>query len=1354
MNKPYPFPLAELGVVILDAHGVALSANDAAARLLGFVPTGRPAESWPAGAQPAMLALGTGQPVPWTEMTVDAANGMPYHIAGCAEPLKDDRDHICGAVAHFLERAQYPQPETGPDLEALRRKEEQSRILLQFYQEAKGLPDQDLFQFAIDRAVLLTRSRIGFLHLVSEDQQTILLTAWNAEAKKGCAAPIDRHYRLDQAGIWADCIRLRRPAVHNDYAHAAGRRGLPEGHNPIARLMSVPVVENDQVPIVFGVGNKVEPYDDADSTCLQLLADEMQKMLHQRRTETELREALLRLQQAVCAANVGLWDWDLTSGRVHYSAEWKQNLGYQDDEIGEEYAEFEKRLHPEDLYRLLAQIRQMIQEKQQNEQAEFRMCHKDGSYRWVLVRASVLCNTKGEAVRMLGAQIDITDRKKAETELREAYTLQEQRVKERTEQLQEEIREQRRLSEALRESEEKFRIVADWTADWETWISPEGRLLYISPSVERITGYSRDAFLESDSMIRRLVHPEDWPIWESHIRDCHQEALGVSELRFRIIDIKGQTHWIEHRCQSVFREDGRYLGRRASNRDITEQKKAGDELQQLHEELTATLKALPDLRFEIDQEGYILDFHAPDTSFLLSSPGEFIGKKIKEILPADAAEIIEESRRRAAETGWDSGAVYSLTFPGGKEWFELSLAAKGSRRSPEARFIALVRNITGRKRAEEELLATSRHLEEMNEKSSRLAEEARRANQAKSEFLAIMSHEVRTPISGVIGMTDLLLETPLSERQRHFAERIKASGETLLGVINDVLDYSKAEAGQMEVENQPFFMENVIRKVTGLAGFLAEAKGIRLGVTVDPAIPPLLLGDQQRLIQVLNNLTGNAVKFTDEGSVELAVRLLGQEAEEALLEFAVQDTGIGMTREEQARLFQAFYQADPSMSRRHGGSGLGLAISKRLVSLMGGEISVESEMGRGSIFRIFLPFSVVSGDRLPMHSGSAIGHENYAGVRALVAEDHEINREIILEFLRKFGIEADVARDGREAVEKVRCHSYDIVFMDVQMPEMDGFSATRQIRAMEKEGVASLPILAMTAHAMARDMEKSLEAGMNDHLVKPIDSGILRKSLERWLPPEKRAAASPTLEDEGFAPGKPPEEQPAVLQWEEALRTMDGNRTLYGRLLGNFLSGFRDTPERLCEELQSGQVKTADRRVHTVKGVAGSLGGKELQMAAAELEQALLRQKNGNGCSLDIPLQNFLRCHREFLAAVESYLAGQPDPEGPLPPEPPRGTSAELREMLDQLRAGLAEDEPKPCKEAIRRLMERSWPEEVGIVLGELDRLVSRYRFSQALDFIAKAESSLLAASGSVQPDQPTGSAATALPPSEGTLQP
>ena len=600
-------------------------------------------------------------------------------------------------------------------------------------------------------------------------------------------------------------------------------------------------------------------------------------------------------------------------------------------------------------------------------------------------------------------------------------------------------------------------------------------------------------------------------------------------------------------------------------------------------------------------DGIIQTFNATAEQMLGYTSEAMVGQATPAILhdltevTARAAELTSELGREVAPGFEAFVAKAALGLPDEREWtylrkdgsrFQvlLSVTALFDEHQTVTGYLGIASDITERKRVANELLKAK--------------EAAETANRAKSDFLAMMSHEIRTPMNAVLGMTNLLLETPLDPKQKEFARSVATSGEALIEIINDILDFSKIEAGEhFQIEEEVFSLHELVEAVGQLLQPRAAARGIALTIEVAADIPDFLQSDGGRLRQVLVNLVGNGLKFTDHGAVTIRVRRVQAEVGRVRLRFEVQDTGIGIGVDDLARLFQPFIQADSSASRRRGGTGLGLAISKRIVELMGGRIGVQSQLGKGSLFwfelhldlapaRAAEPEPLAASARAKMFAAApAVGVSDHP-LRILVAEDHDTNRRLAMFMLEKLGVRADFAGNGLEAVAAWERFDHDVILMDCQMPELDGFEATREIRRRETARSLSpakrVRIIALTANALKGDRERCLAAGMDGYISKPFTLQQLREALEPGAGPSGNGVSLPPGSNlpgtSGFDPQRPAQ-LCAELGDENVLAIIE-----------DFL---KDLPARAAE-LQSlsaaGRWPELARLAHSLQGIGQSVG--------------------------------------------------------------------------------------------------------------------------------------------------------------------
>ncbi len=974
---------------------------------------------------------------------------------------------------------------------------------------------------------------------------------------------------------------------------------------------------------------------------------------------------------------------------------------------------------------------------------EHRIRHKDGSIRWVRDTIVPGYNEQGNLIAYDGLVADITERMQAGETIRRINEELERKVIERTRDLEganyelqtinEELVARRNEAEtaleALRRSENDFRQLIDASPVATAVIEPGTGALSLNSRFSYVLGYTTADIPTLD----------EW--WPKAYPDPDHRAQVMEEWLTLIADAADRDGVARPREALVTCRDGH------STRSIEfHTARIGDRTMVMLIDLTERLLAQEKL-LKLSRAVE----NSPATVVITDRNGliEYVNPKFTEVTGFRAEEAIGHNPR-ILKAGVQSKEFYRdlwATITSGNEWRgefcnrkkngeihweHASVSPIRDEKGIITHFVAVKEDVTEQKRVAEEL--------------HRAKEAADAANRSKSEFLANMSHEIRTPLNAIIGFSTLAMKTDLTSRQHDYINKIGNAGVSLLKTINDILDFSKVEAGMLEMESIPFRLDDVLLNVTSLIQQKLIDKGLELFLDCSPDLPPLLTGDPLRLGQVLTNLMGNSVKFTEQGEVELSVTCAAREDGRIKVLFSVRDTGIGLAPEQCTRLFQAFSQADGSTTRKYGGTGLGLSISKRLVEIMGGDIWVESEAGSGSTFRFTAWFGMEAGEEacatipdvlngahvlvvddsatsravitkllapLPLIVESAasgteaveavrrsdadapyrlilmdwqmpgmdgieatrlIKHDtslrsmptiivmtsfggetehalalaagaddflhkpfttasmveemfrvfatsgqrpaeeppqprgkgyDFSGVRILLVDDNEINRQITIELLGEMGASMDVACDGCEAVERITTgtRSYDLVLMDIQLPKMDGYEATRLIRADGR--FSALPIIAMTAHALVEEHQKAFDAGMDDLITKPIDLRTMFRTIDSHLP-HSATGGVPTLKHDARGAGGAIviPDIPGV-DVVDALANIDGNQELYLWIMKAFLENQAGTALAVEQAIADGDSVLAQRLVHTARGIAGNIGAKGVAEVALELETAI-----------------------------------------------------------------------------------------------------------------------------------------------------
>ena len=772
-----------------------------------------------------------------------------------------------------------------------------------------------------------------------------------------------------------------------------------------------------------------------------------------------LRASEERWQLVLKGTNDGIWDWDVKTDKTFYSSRWKQMRGFTDDEVGDSTEEFSSRIHPDDFDRVIAAVEDHFVGRTEFYEAEYRTRCKDGTYIWILDRAQALWDESGQAIRMSGAEKDITQRKQAEH--RYAALAAAAPV-------------------AIFRCDERFNHI------------------YVNDRWSEMTGRPKESALGRGWI--EALHPDDrdhllakWAEMKTH---AHPETKVFNGGEGRHLRPDGSINWFYVQIAQEMDADGRVIGYIGTLTDISDRKRIEAELAESETKFRRLVEGANDLIWSQDQDGRFT-YLSPQFQTLFGwEPSEWIRKSFIELVhPADRPWVIPDHRQDILLKRRSNSPEFRHRHRDGHYiWVRVSATPILNSEGISIGRQGILTDISDRKQAEAVMEQQLAVIEAANR-------ELARATRLKDEFLANMSHELRTPLNAILGMAEGLQEEvfgAIGDRQRRALQTIERSGSHLLELINDILDVAKIEAGQIELECSPVSVTHLCESSLAFVKQQMFQKRIRLETRLPAQLPHLLM-DERRIRQVLINLLNNAVKFTPEGGqIFLEVSRLDPER----LRIAVRDTGIGIAPENVRKLFQPFIQIDSALNRQYQGSGLGLALVKRLVELHGGRVELTSELGVGSCFAIDLPASPSqaerSADPLPAGLNSFLNPE--AANRSpliLLAEDNEANIGSISSYLGAKGYSILLAKDGQEAIDLARTAQPDLIVMDIQMPGMDGLEAMRQIRL--DPNLISVPIVALTALAMTGDRERCLEAGANGYLAKPVRLKQLAATIQQFL---------------------------------------------------------------------------------------------------------------------------------------------------------------------------------------------------------------------------------------------------------------
>lgn len=733
-----------------------------------------------------------------------------------------------------------------------------------------------------------------------------------------------------------------------------------------------------------------------------------------------------------------------------------------------------------------------------------------------------------------------------------------------------------RAMKELESSRSAFQQLVESASDTVFRSDLRGRFTYVNPIALQLTEYEEAELLEMKFL--DLVEDKHLDRVKNFYRDQFRSGRSTTYFEFQIRTRSGNVRWIGQNLQLI-KEAGKVIEFQAIARDITSLRMAQSAVSRSEAIQRAMVNASLDAIISIDDGGGIIEFNPAAESIFGYTFEEAFGERLSDlIIPQELREAHISGMKRLLETGESRIIDKRIEVPAlHKEGhtFPLELTLTQIQIENGSRFTAFCRDITEQKRNEEALQEATNRAEEYAE--------------AQTRFLSSMSHEIRTPMNAVIGISHLINKTDLSRKQQKYVDDIQKAGNVLLGLINNILDFQKIERGFLQLEHVVFDLHDVLDEVIERTRYVADVRPLQISLEVIKSVPEWIKSDPVRLTQVLSNLLNNAIKFTPKGKVVLRVDCYGRDKSVEGIRFEVEDTGIGIPEDAHARIFDAFAQASSSTTRRYGGSGLGLPIVRQLVKLFGGQIELESEENQGSKFTVRLPIEVASeGQAREDHAeGQNLTLE---GVKVLVVEDNPVNQFVAQEILESWNAEVFIASGGEEALEELSGKAFDVVLMDIQMPDMDGFETTERIRNDLGISAEKLPIIALTASALREQRDRSFSSGMNDFVMKPFDPGHLHRAIRKLV-----------STDSSFKDPASTQEADSLTDWTFFEENYGTNQELKSRIIGILVGQLPGQIVSIEEALEKQDLKGLRFAAHKLLSSVRMVGAHDIEVLCEQI---------------------------------------------------------------------------------------------------------------------------------------------------------